>query len=62
MSQPQPQQQQQPQTNAAAGSKNRLGVDTYSPVNQNGSFEFDRVIKSGYVWKRTQKTKVGGNS
>lgn len=30
-----------------------------SPVNQNGSFEFDRIIKSGYVQKRTQKTKVG---
>lgn len=29
-----------------------------SPVNQNGSFEFDRVLKSGYVQKRTQKTKV----
>lgn len=27
-------------------------------VNQNGCFEFDRVIKSGYVEKRTQKTKV----
>lgn len=33
-------------------------VDTYlSPVNQNGSFEFDRVIKSGYLQKRT-KAKV----
>lgn len=29
-----------------------------SPVNQNGSFEFDRVLKSGYVQKRTQKTKA----
>lgn len=29
-----------------------------SPVNQNGSFEFDRVLKSGYLQKRTQKTKV----
>ena len=29
-----------------------------SPVNQNGSFEFDRVIKSGNVVKRTRKTKV----
>lgn len=36
----------------------RLALDTYSPVNQNGSFEFDRVIKSGYVQKRTQKTKA----
>ncbi|KAJ4292147.1 hypothetical protein N0V88_005775 [Collariella sp. IMI 366227] len=36
----------------------RITVDTYSPVNQNGSFEFDRVLKSGYVQKRTQKTKT----
>ncbi|CAK7218832.1 hypothetical protein SCUCBS95973_003617 [Sporothrix curviconia] len=34
-------------------------LDTYvSPVNQNGSFEFDRVIKTGYVQRRTQKTKT----
>ncbi|VBB87103.1 Putative protein of unknown function [Podospora comata] len=33
-------------------------ADTYSPVNQNGSFEFDRVIKSGYVQKRARKTKT----
>ncbi|KAK3374929.1 hypothetical protein B0H63DRAFT_260995 [Podospora didyma] len=37
---------------------NRVGLDTFSPVNQNGSFEFDRVLKSGYVQKRTQKTKT----
>lgn len=29
-----------------------------SPVNQNGSFEFDRVIKAGSVLKRTRKTKA----
>ncbi|KAK0623249.1 hypothetical protein B0T14DRAFT_536175 [Immersiella caudata] len=38
--------------------RNRLGLDAFSPVNQNGSFEFDRVIKSGYVQKRTSKTKA----
>ncbi|KAL0930782.1 ph domain protein [Colletotrichum truncatum] len=39
--------------------RNRLALDTYSsPVNQNGSFEFDRVVKSGYLQKRTQKTKA----
>ncbi|KAL2181987.1 uncharacterized protein P884DRAFT_189742 [Thermothelomyces heterothallicus CBS 202.75] len=48
-----------PQTNPPeARSRGRLAVDTYSPVNQNGSFEFDRVLKSGYVQKRTQKTKA----
>ncbi|KAI9837245.1 MAG: hypothetical protein M1819_000319 [Sarea resinae] len=34
-----------------------LNLDTFSPVNQNGSFEFDRVLKSGKVMKRTRKTK-----
>lgn len=38
--------------------RNQLGVNTSSPVTMNGSFEFDRVIKSGYVQRRTQKTKV----
>lgn len=35
-----------------------LNLDTFSPVNQNGSFAFDRVLKSGDVHKRTRKTKV----
>ncbi|TKA23526.1 hypothetical protein B0A50_07104 [Salinomyces thailandicus] len=35
----------------------RLTLDTFSPVTQNGSFEFDRVLKSGEVLKRTRKTK-----
>ncbi|KAI9736917.1 MAG: hypothetical protein M1818_005968 [Claussenomyces sp. TS43310] len=33
-------------------------LDSFSPVNQNGSFEFDRVLKSGYVQKRTRRTKA----
>ncbi|KAF2794813.1 PH-domain-containing protein [Melanomma pulvis-pyrius CBS 109.77] len=36
---------------------NHAGMGVMSPVNQNGSFEFDRVIKSGNVVKRTRKTK-----
>ncbi|KAI1514189.1 ph domain-containing protein [Pyrenophora tritici-repentis] len=32
-------------------------VDIMSPVNQNGCFEFDRIIKAGTVVKRTRKTK-----
>jgi hypothetical protein len=32
-----------------------LGVS--SPVNQNGSFDFDRIIKSASILKRTRKTK-----
>ena len=35
-----------------------LNLDTFSPVNQNGSFAFDRVLRSGEVHKRTRKTKV----
>ncbi|ROT42785.1 PH-domain-containing protein [Sodiomyces alkalinus F11] len=39
--------------------RQRVARDTYtSPVNQNGSFESDRVVKSGHVQKRTQKTKA----
>ena len=37
-----------------------LSLDTSSPVTQNGSYEFDRIIKAGEVQKRTRKTKVGG--
>lgn len=37
-----------------------LSLDTSSPVTQNGSYEFDRIIKSGEVLKRTRKTKVRG--
>ena len=38
--------------------RGELGLASPSPVNQNGSFEFDRVLKAGYVQRRTQKTKV----
>ncbi|ROV98270.1 hypothetical protein VSDG_04403 [Cytospora chrysosperma] len=47
-----------PPQNSASRFKKQLSIDTYSPVNQNGSFEFDRVIKSGHLQKRTQKTKT----
>jgi hypothetical protein len=33
-------------------------ADIMSPVNQNGCFEFDRIIKAGIVVKRTRKTKA----
>ena len=32
-----------------------LTLDTFSPVNKDGSFEFDRVIKSGKVHRRIKK-------
>ena len=35
-----------------------LNLNTFSPVNQNGSFEFDRVLKSGEVHIRSRKTRV----
>lgn len=38
-------------------SSNPLTLTLASPVNQNGSFEFDRVLKAGAVLKRTRKTK-----
>lgn len=40
--------------------RSQLVIPSPSPVNLNGSFAFDRVIKSGYVQRRTQKTKVSG--
>lgn len=44
---------------SASGKRSgHLNLDTFSPVNQNGSFECDRVLKSGQVLKRTRKTKV----
>ncbi|KAI1143617.1 PH-domain-containing protein [Hypoxylon sp. FL0543] len=47
-----------PASSAVNRLRNQLGLTVSSPVNQNGSFEFDRVLKSGYVQKRTQKTKA----
>lgn len=47
-----------PPSSATKIRNTHLNLDTFSPVNQNGSFEFDRVLKSGYVQKRTRKTKV----
>lgn len=45
--------------NNALNRRSRLPLDTtVAPVHQNGCFEVDRVIKSGCVQKRTQKTKV----
>ena len=35
-----------------------LSAGVMSPVNQNGCFEFDRILKAGPVLKRTRKTKV----
>ncbi|KAF2718885.1 PH-domain-containing protein [Polychaeton citri CBS 116435] len=35
----------------------RPALDALSPVTQKGCFEFDRIIKSGEVLKRTRKTK-----
>jgi len=47
-----------PPSSATRIRNSHLNLDTFSPVNQNGSFEFDRVLKSGYVQKRTRKTKA----
>ncbi|CAK1361910.1 hypothetical protein CB0940_02768 [Cercospora beticola] len=35
----------------------RLTVDTFSPVTQFGSYEYDRIIRQGPVLKRTRRTK-----
>lgn len=38
--------------------KSKTGLRLFSPMNENGCYEFDRVLKSGNVQKRTRKTKV----
>lgn len=35
-----------------------LNLDTFSPVNQNGSFEFDKVLKTGKVHRRVRNRGV----
>ncbi|KAH6680210.1 hypothetical protein B0J14DRAFT_695623 [Halenospora varia] len=47
-----------PSSSAGRIRNSHLALDAFSPVNQNGSFEFDRVLKSGFVQKRTRKTKT----
>ncbi|KAK7418890.1 hypothetical protein QQZ08_011099 [Neonectria magnoliae] len=42
---------------ASTRDRSNSNLDPFSPVNNDGCFEFDRVLKSGYVQKRTQKTK-----
>ena len=39
----------------SAPTQGLLNLDTFSPVNQNGSFEFDRVLKTGKVQRRVKK-------
>ncbi|TLS22642.1 uncharacterized protein PpBr36_05993 [Pyricularia pennisetigena] len=34
--------------------RSQLALETFSPVNRNGCFDFDRVIKCGYLQKRTK--------
>lgn len=50
-----------PHSSASRIRNSYLNLDAFSPVNQNGSFEFDRVLKSGFVQKRTRRTKVGSH-
>lgn len=44
-----------PSTNFRNG---HLNLDTFSPVNENGSFEFDRVLKRGKVYCRMKSKHV----
>lgn len=42
----------------AVARNGQISLDVFSSVNQNGSFEFDKVLKSGHVCKRSRRTKV----
>lgn len=39
----------------SSGNSGHLILDTFSPVNKDGSFEFDKVLKSGKVHRRIKK-------
>ncbi|KAF7115748.1 hypothetical protein CNMCM5793_003251 [Aspergillus hiratsukae] len=39
---------------SAAFRNGHVNLDTFSPVNENGSFEFDRVLKTGKVYRRVK--------
>lgn len=45
-------------TAAHAPSRSQVLLSPVIPVSQNGCFEFDRVLKSGQVQKRAQKTRT----
>ena len=40
------------------GHLGHVNLDTFSPVNENGSFEFDRVLKTGKVLRRVKHKHV----
>lgn len=42
----------------AAYRSGHVNLDTFSPVNENGSFEFDRVLKTGRVNRRVKHKHV----
>ncbi|KAL4761783.1 PH domain-containing protein [Aspergillus foveolatus] len=47
-----------PMQNPAVHRSNVMNLDTFSPVNENGSFEFDRVLKSKKVNRRVKPKHV----
>ncbi|KAJ6078987.1 hypothetical protein N7467_008740 [Penicillium canescens] len=48
-----------PSSHFLAGPRaSRGNLDTFSPVNENGSFEFDRVVKTGRVQRRVKHKHV----
>jgi len=55
----QPQSQPQPMSPQSFGSQfSTLRINTGREVNQDGAFLQDKVIKSGWLFKRTRKTRV----
>ncbi|KAJ5747463.1 uncharacterized protein N7511_009159 [Penicillium nucicola] len=47
-----------PSSHLLAGARARGNLDPFSPVNENGSFEFDRVVKTGRVQRRVKHKHV----
>ncbi|KAJ5893507.1 hypothetical protein N7495_005198 [Penicillium taxi] len=56
---PQIQLPERPSLHPFSASRNgQVNLDTFSPVNENGSFAFDRVLKTGKVYRRVKHKHV----
>jgi hypothetical protein len=50
-----------PSQSSASFRTGHLNLDTFSPVNEHGSFEFDRVLKRGKVFGKIKSRHVSVN-
>lgn len=51
-----------PSQSSASFRTGHLNLNTFSPVNEHGSFEFDRVLKRGKVFGKIKSRHVSGTN